>query len=185
MYAAYTKGTVIQNCLYRAGPGFFCRDPDLIFTVPADNVAHDDVTKWKNFPRYWPFVRGIHRSPVNSPHKGQWRGALMFSLICAWINVWVNNREAGDMRRHRAHYDVIDITVLSTRQAHCWLQNRQDLVNMFSGSQRFRLAMVIAAYFNGACRNWISKQESKFISSCGKFRIFFPTQFKTTVSLFT
>ena len=44
---------------------------------------HDDVIKWKHFPRYWPFVRGIHRSPVNSPHKSQWRGALMFSLICA------------------------------------------------------------------------------------------------------
>ena len=49
---------------------------------------------------------GIHRSPVNSPHKGQWRGALMFSLICAWINGWVNNGEAGDLRCHRAHYDV-------------------------------------------------------------------------------
>ena len=58
------------------------------------------------FPRYWPFVRGIHRSPVNSPHKGQWRGALMFSLICAWTNRWVNNRDAGDLRRHRAHYDA-------------------------------------------------------------------------------
>ena len=44
---------------------------------------HDDVIKWKHFPRYWPFVRGIHRSPVNFPHKGQWRGASMFSLICA------------------------------------------------------------------------------------------------------
>ena len=43
----------------------------------------------------------------NSPHKGQWRGALMLSLICAWINGWVNNCEAGDLRRHRAHYDVI------------------------------------------------------------------------------
>ena len=59
------------------------------------------------FPRYWPFVRGIHRSPVNSPQKGQWRGALMFSLICAWINFWVNNREAGDLWRHHAHYGVI------------------------------------------------------------------------------
>ena len=47
---------------------------------------HDDVIKWKHFPRYWPFVRGIHRSQVNFPHKGQWCGALMFSLICAWIN---------------------------------------------------------------------------------------------------
>ena len=69
--------------------------------------VHDDVIKWKHFPRYWPFVRGIHRSPVNSPHKGQWRGALMFSLICVWINGWVNNREAGDLRRNRTHYDVI------------------------------------------------------------------------------
>ena len=63
--------------------------------------------QWKHFPRNWPFVRGIHRSPVNSPHKGQWRKALIFSLICVWINVWVNNREAGDLRRYRAHYDVI------------------------------------------------------------------------------
>ena len=47
------------------------------------------------------------RSPVNSPHKGQWRGALMFSLICAWINRWVNNGEAGDFRCYRTHYDVI------------------------------------------------------------------------------
>ena len=49
----------------------------------------DDVIKWKHFPRNWPFVRGIHRSPVNFPHKGQWRGAFMFSLICVWINDWV------------------------------------------------------------------------------------------------
>ena len=68
---------------------------------------HDDVIKWKHFPRYWPFVRGIHRSPVTSPHRGQWRGALMFSLIYARINGWVNNREAGDMRRHQAHCGVI------------------------------------------------------------------------------
>ena len=68
---------------------------------------HDDVIKWKHFPRYWPFVRGIHRSPVNSPHKGQWRGALMFTLICAQINGWVNNHEAGDLRRYHAHYDFI------------------------------------------------------------------------------
>ena len=50
---------------------------------------------------------GTHRSPVNSPHKGQWRGALMFTLICARTNGWVNNREAGDLRRHGTHYDVI------------------------------------------------------------------------------
>ena len=50
---------------------------------------HDDVIKWKHFPRHWPLARGIHRSPVNSPHKGQWRGALMFSLIFARMNGWL------------------------------------------------------------------------------------------------
>ena len=69
-------------------------------------IMHDDVIKWKHFPRNWPFVRGIHQSPVNSPHKGQWRAALMFTLICVWINGCVNNREAGDLRRYYAHYGV-------------------------------------------------------------------------------
>ena len=81
---------------------------------------HDDVIKWKPFPHYhdyWPFVRGIYRSPVNSPHKGQWRGALMFSLICTWINGWVNNGEAGDLRHRCTQYDV---TVM-----HCLQKQRQ------------------------------------------------------------
>ena len=63
---------------------------------------------------------------VNSPrHKGQWRGALMFSLICAWINDWVNNREAGDLRRRRGHYDVkvmninISVTLISLQNPRC------------------------------------------------------------------
>ena len=74
------------------------------------SLENDDVVKWINFPQYWPFVQGIHRSPVNSLHKGQWHGSLMLSLICAWINGWLNNREAGDLGLHRAHYDV---TVMS------------------------------------------------------------------------
>ena len=73
---------------------------------------HDDVIKWKHFQRYqrylWLLATGYwplpsvtdHRSPVNSPHKGQWRGAFIFSLVCTWINGWINNREAGDLRRH-------------------------------------------------------------------------------------
>ena len=68
-------------------------------------IKHDDVTKWKHFPCYWPFVRGIHRSPVNSPRKVQWHGALMFPLICAWINGWVDNHEVGDRRRYHTYYD--------------------------------------------------------------------------------
>ena len=66
--------------------------------IPID--LHDDVIKWKHFARYWPFVRGIHRWPVNSPHKGQWRGALKFSVICVWINGWADNRKTGDLRRY-------------------------------------------------------------------------------------
>ena len=84
---------------------------------PQRNRVHDDVIKWKHFPRYWPFVQGINRSPVNSPHEGQWRGALMFSFICVWINGWVNNRETGDLRRQCAHYDVIVMGIWSVKTA--------------------------------------------------------------------
>ena len=79
-----------------------------ITSVNGNNFwKHNDVLQWKHFPRNKPFVGGIYRSPVNSPHKGQWHGALVFSLICVWINGWVNNHKAGDLRRYRSHYDVI------------------------------------------------------------------------------
>ena len=94
--------------------------------VQIDVRIHDDVIKWKHIPRYWPFVWGIHRSPVNSPHKGQIRGALTFSLICAWINGWVNNREADDLRRHCAHYDVIVMTSCER----CWCYLRRPVARM-------------------------------------------------------
>ena len=74
-------------------------------TRVAHAMTYDDVIKWKHFSGCWTFVRGFQRPPVNSTHKGQWRGAWMFSLICAQINGWVNNGEAGDLRHHRAHYD--------------------------------------------------------------------------------
>ena len=90
------------------------------FSIPFPLLYHDDVIKWKHFPRYWPFVQGIHRSPVNSPHKGQWRGALMFTLICARIKGWVNNREAGDLSRHRAHCDIIVLYILPLTELPSW-----------------------------------------------------------------
>ena len=77
---------------------------------------HDDVIKWTHFPRYWRFVRW----PVNSPHKCQWRRSLMFYLIGAWINGWVNNREAGDLRRRRAHYDVTVMSPMVTPRKDQW-----------------------------------------------------------------
>ena len=63
-------------------------------------------------------MRGIHLSLVDSPHKGQWSGALMFSLICTWTNGWARNRGTGDLRRYRAHYDVTMI-VSSSVIANC------------------------------------------------------------------
>ena len=72
---------------------------DSMITSPNGNICH--------FPRYWPLVRGIHRSSVNYPHKGQWRGASVFPLTCAWINGWVNKRVSVDLGRHGTHCDVI------------------------------------------------------------------------------
>ena len=95
-----------SSCSYRhqGGVCYTRRAPQIRFCgIPFSRMEiaswlygnHDHVIKWKHFPRYCPFVRGTHPSPVYSPHTGQWRGALMFSLICAWIN----NRAAGDWRR--------------------------------------------------------------------------------------
>ena len=101
---------------------------------------YGDVIKWEQFPRYWPFVRGIHRSPVNSPHKGQWRETVMFSWIYAWINGWVKNREAGDLRRHRAHYDVI--VMRRAQWWYWWWGNniRWYVTNVFTISQTWCVA---------------------------------------------
>ena len=77
-------------------------------------ITHDDVIKWKQFPRNCPFV------PLCG--EGQWRGALMFSLICAWINVWVNNCEAGDLTRYRTHYDVTVMRNSYTRKDSLYIE---------------------------------------------------------------
>ena len=81
---------------------------------------------------------------MNSPHKGQRRGALMLSLICAWINGWVNNHEAGDLIRHCAHYDV---TVMAwppcTDQKHpVYHANTNDMNIMFLSGFREILTIV-------------------------------------------
>ena len=79
-----------------------------IWNMVRSSSEHDDVITWKHFPRYWPFVivRVIHWSPVDFPHKGQWYGALRFSLIYVQTNGWANNRDAGVLRPHRVYYDV-------------------------------------------------------------------------------
>ena len=62
------------------------------YKVNLIKMQSNDVIKWKHFPRYWLFVRGIHWSLVDSLHKSKWRGALMVFFICAWINGWANTR---------------------------------------------------------------------------------------------
>ena len=91
-------------------------------------------------------LRGIHRSPVNSPHTDQWRGALMFSLICAWTGSWVNNQDAGDLRRHRAHYDV---TVMWCRIVIQWSGQPWDL-SAFNASLLSNFELVKRVKFGGS-----------------------------------
>ena len=70
------------------------------------NIIYPDYNDLnKHFPFNW--------SLVNSSHKGQCRGALMFSLICAWTNGSANNRDTGDLRRHRSHNDVTIMDAIS------------------------------------------------------------------------
>ena len=97
----------LQNCGQNVDHmTLFKMDDDVSWDIVERPVIAWWRHKWEHFPGYWPFVRGIHRSLVNPPHKGQWRGALTFSLICAWINGWVNNRVACGLGRNRAHYDI-------------------------------------------------------------------------------
>ena len=70
--------------------------------VPVRHWHHDDIIKWKHFPHYWPLVRGIHQSLVDSPHKGQWRRALI-------LNGCTNNGDPGDLRHQYAHDDVTNV----------------------------------------------------------------------------
>ena len=85
--------------------------PTALYTVKHHLTCKWMIASWwrhqmETFSALLALCAGNSPVPVNSPHKGQWRGALMFSLICARINDWVNNREAGDLRRHRGHCDV-------------------------------------------------------------------------------
>ena len=84
-----------------------------LWWLAVHRIGISDQTWWRHpmetFSELLAICTGNSPVPVNSLHKGQWRGALIFSLICVWINGWVNNREAGDWRRYRAHYNVMEI----------------------------------------------------------------------------
>ena len=94
------------------GFGEFCVTPSALLN--SVGVVHLSIFRTTmmtssngNIFRVTGHLCGEFTGPGEFPtHKGQRRGALMFSLICAWINGWVNNRGAGDLRHSRAHYDV-------------------------------------------------------------------------------
>ena len=103
-------------CLFfsQFGDKFLCS-----YDYQALSWRFENITWWRHQMETFSALLALceGKSPVNSPRKGQWRGALMFPLICARINGWANNREAGDLTRHRAHYDV---TVMRIQQEQQW-----------------------------------------------------------------
>ena len=111
-----------------------------------------NITWWRHqmetFPRYWPFVRGIHWSPVNSPHKGQWRRTLMFSLIypwTCWTNNWIKNtRDAG--------YDVI--IIWNCGQGYCPCNQTKDQSDK---SQNAPVSYPIMHYSEQKCAHFCSE----------------------------
>ena len=131
-----------------------------IFPSSCQTVRYDDVIKWKNFPRYWSFVRGIHRSPVNSSHNDQWRGSLMFSLIFAWMKGWVQNRGAGDLGRHRAYYDVTVMSMCGI--VHC-------------ETSSFNVCLVFIVLIRRWCNLWLSGITMKVINPNVQWNLFVTT----------
>ena len=129
---------------YLAAAVLFCFVSHWLFKlsilVGVMGLIHDDVIKWKLFPRYWPFVWGIHRSPVNSPHKGPVMRTLMF-LWCgsayavkqtvAWPVIWYY---MTSMWRHR-NVTYISKVYFTGAGALIWLSqsqwnNPEDRVNI-------------------------------------------------------
>ena len=119
--------------------------------------THDDVIKWKPFPRYWPFVQGIHRSTVTSPHKGQWREALMFSFICASTNDCANNRDTGDLRHHCTHYDITAMNYLLYSCIKVWPFHPANLYTLVIqvGLSHFIAFCSLISSWNMVQFNWI------------------------------
>ena len=109
-------------------------------------------------------------SLVNSPHKGQWRGALMFALICARINGWVNNGGAGDLRRHRAHYDVI-LMCNSCRAEFIKLniKSYSDFLKLLLTTGRQQEGYIFALGRKGKCLSFIVYIMAAYVLAIGSY----------------
>ena len=95
----------------------------------------------RNILRVTALYAGIHRSPVHSPHKGQRHGALVFPLICAWINGWANNREAGDLRCRRVPNDVI--VIISDKVPFCESENNRIKLRTYFCLHIFSITFIV------------------------------------------
>ena len=120
MTAQYSTGDSAQSVLSVVGMISSLSSLVLVSAVFIHLVMWQSYFPWwrhrmETFSALLALCAGSSPVPVNSPLKGQWRGALMFSLIYSWINDWVNNRGAGDLRRHRGHYDVNVMQIFAKR----------------------------------------------------------------------
>ena len=111
MYFRYKDNTVVRpSYLYNGNhytetfytetaPGLYQRQ----FMMTSSNGNIFRVTG--HLCGEFPGLRWIPRTKASDAEL------LIFSLTCVWINGWVNNRETGDLRRHRAHYDVSVLSI--------------------------------------------------------------------------
>ena len=111
----------LSSRLYITGPLWQVTDgfPSQRATIPVHLHISMMTSSNGNIFRVTGHLCGEFTGPrwISRTKASDWHGALMFSLICVWINDWVNNREAGDLRRYRAHYDVIVMITVSFYQA--------------------------------------------------------------------
>ena len=146
-----------SRCMAWSNDGLVCWR---ICASPCLNELNNDCSTWwrhqmETFSALLAICAGNSPETGEFPHEGQWRGgALIFSLICVWINGWVNNREAGDLRRYRAHYDVSvmqfsikllseETKLLSEETSHSWYHSEENSVTRLKSS----ISMFISKYF--------------------------------------
>ena len=109
--------------------------------------------KMEHFSRYWPVVRGIHWRTVDFPaiDAELW----FFSLICIWMNGWANNRDACDLIRNCAHYDIIVMKLNSVRCWYYWNTDTESTMIIMTSSNGniFRVTGPFCGEFTG--HRWI------------------------------
>ena len=112
-----TKQSTTKLCAYFLGYTVRCRRgkmqsphdviSQIILQIRHHGYTFSEFTWWRHqmetFSALLAICAGNSPVPGEFPTQRQRRGALIFSLICVWINGWVNNRDAGNLRRYRAH----------------------------------------------------------------------------------